>query len=672
MNQAEKNPVVKEDLYQFKFLSEAAISPDGRYAAYVVSQAVEDENRYQSELWIMDLEQRDNRLYAVRGGASNPLWLADGSLLFVSRRDQDSEAQAATACYRLRLDGGEAVPYMTIPIKADQITPLTEHKFLVRAVASRSDRSPAVPETDEPPDYYIFEELPFWVNGKGIYSGKRAALYLYDRQTSRLEQITPAGMDITAFAVSADCRRAAFTGPEYESVRGVTTALYEYDLMTGRNRCLVADGQCRIDNLCYFGEEQLFYTGTTFERMGKNPRSYLYHLTARTVRALPFHDVPIGNMVGSDACYGGGQSLIYEAQQQRLYMLHTVWGNTGLVAMDQDGGLTDVCRLPGAITGFDIRGGRVIMTAMRGQHLAELYLLNVGVDQDGAAECLTGFNDEYLHTHKISEPVSFKYESRNGCVMEGYVIAPADYRPGCRYPAVLEIHGGPKSVFGGVFFHEMQCLAGQGLFVFYTNPRGSAGRGEAFADITRAFGRDDYADLMEFTDQVLMRYPDIDPERVGICGGSYGGFMCNWMVGHTDRYRAAVSQRSISNYLTKMLVTDIGYYVNRLQIGAYPWEDFDRVWAASPLASAATVRTPILFIQSDEDYRCWQGDAVQMFAVVKRAGTPARLVLFHGENHELSRSGKPHNRITRLKELQAWFRQYLQAANPVSSQAEGN
>ena len=255
-------------------------------------------------------------------------------------------------------------------------------------------------------------------------------------------------------------------------------------------------------------------------------------------------------------------------------------------------------------------------------------------------------------------PEAFRYESRNGYTMEGYVIRPAQYEPGKKYPAVLEIHGGPKGVLGSVFFHEMQCLASDGFFVIYTNPRGSDGRGEAFADITEVFGKDDFDDLMEFTDQALSHCPDIDPERVGICGGSYGGFMCNWMVGHTHRYAAAVSQRSISNYLTKCLYTDIGYYANRLQMGAYPWEDFHKVWSMSPLSGAAQAKTPLLLLQSDEDYRCWMGDAVQMFSAVKRQGVPTRMVLFHGENHELSRGGRPKNRIRRLQELEQWLKTY--------------
>ena len=205
----------------------------------------------------------------------------------------------------------------------------------------------------------------------------------------------------------------------------------------------------------------------------------------------------------------------------------------------------------------------------------------------------------------------------------------------------------------------MQCFAGQGYFVFFTNPRGSDGRGEEFANITEQLSYTDFDDFMEFYDQVLERYADIDEEKVGICGGSYGGFMCNWMIGHTDRFAAAASQRSISNYLTKSLCTDIGFSHNMAQLGTNPWEDFDTVWEHSPLKCAPNAKTPTLFIQSDEDYRCWMSDAISMFTALKMNGVDSRIALFHGENHELSRSGKPENRISRLTEIGNWFEKYL-------------
>lgn len=238
-------------------------------------------------------------------------------------------------------------------------------------------------------------------------------------------------------------------------------------------------------------------------------------------------------------------------------------------------------------------------------------------------------------------------------------MKPVDYDSGRRYPGIFQIHGGPKVTYGGLFNHEMQCFAAQGYFVFYTNPRGSDGRGEDFADITGRLGYDDYEDLMDFCDEVVARYPNLDEKRIGICGGSYGGFMCNWMIGHTDRFAAAASQRSISNYVSKMLCSDIGFNHNMVQMGTDMWKDFDEVWNHSPLKYAHKAVTPTLFIQSDEDYRCWMGDAVQMFNALKKNGVEGRMVLFHGENHDLSRTGKPGNRIARLREIGNWFERFL-------------
>jgi len=195
--------------------------------------------------------------------------------------------------------------------------------------------------------------------------------------------------------------------------------------------------------------------------------------------------------------------------------------------------------------------------------------------------------------------------------------------------------------------------------VFFCNPRGGEGRGDAFADIRGKYGTIDYDDLMRFTDAVLEHYPQIDPARVGVTGGSYGGFMTNWIIGHTDRFAAAASQRSIANWISKSNTTDIGYTFNADQMQCTAWSDLEKIWFHSPLKYADRCVTPTLFIHSDEDYRCWMAEGLQMYTALKVHGCTARLCLFHGENHELSRSGKPKHRLRRLREITAWFDQYL-------------
>ena len=193
----------------------------------------------------------------------------------------------------------------------------------------------------------------------------------------------------------------------------------------------------------------------------------------------------------------------------------------------------------------------------------------------------------------------------------------------------------------------------------FTNIRGSDGRGDDFADIRDQYGEVDYENLMDFVDTVLEKYTNIDEKKVCVTGGSYGGFMVNWMIGHTNRFCCAVSQRSISNWLSKALISDIGYYHNADQHGApHIFDGIDRLWYHSPLKYAKNVKTPTLFIHSDEDYRCPLPEGMQMMQALAYQNIETRLVIFHGENHELSRSGKPKHRIRRLEEITNWFEQH--------------
>ena len=186
-------------------------------------------------------------------------------------------------------------------------------------------------------------------------------------------------------------------------------------------------------------------------------------------------------------------------------------------------------------------------------------------------------------------------------------------------------------------------------------------RGESASKTGRKhkYGEVDFRDLMEFTDEVLRRYPEIDADRMGVAGGSYGGFMTNWVIGHTDRFRCAVSQRSIANYVGDYLLSDIGYYyVPDQQLGTI-WEHPERLWKASPLTYADRVKTPTLFIHADKDYRCTLANGLEMFAALKLHGVESKLCMFYGENHGLSREGKPSNRISRLSEILRWMDEHL-------------
>jgi dipeptidyl aminopeptidase/acylaminoacyl peptidase len=289
--------------------------------------------------------------------------------------------------------------------------------------------------------------------------------------------------------------------------------------------------------------------------------------------------------------------------------------------------------------------------------LQELYLH----DESGERR-LTSLNEDGLADRDLSLPEPFTVLHEN-TTLDAWIVKPIGFDPNARYPSILTVHGGPRAAFGDVFFHEMQCLAAHGYALIYANPRGSSGRGNEFADLRKKYGTIDYEDLMHVLDVALEQYPFLDETRLGIMGGSYGGFMTNWAVGQTDRFKAAVSQRSIANWTSKFNTTDIGYYFNQDALGTTPWEagGADTMWQHSPLRYADRVSTPTLFIHSEQDYRCWLAEGLQMFTALRYHGVESRLVMFRGENHELSRSGKPKHRVRRLREICDWFDRYLKA-----------
>ncbi len=244
--------------------------------------------------------------------------------------------------------------------------------------------------------------------------------------------------------------------------------------------------------------------------------------------------------------------------------------------------------------------------------------------------------------------------------IDGFSLA-GDLDKSKSYPGILYIHGGPRMIYSTMFYHEMQVLAARGYIVFFCNPVGSSGKGNEFGYLQGKAGVEDYRELMEFTDYCLEQCPQLAPDRLAVMGGSYGGYMVNWIIGRTDRFKAAVSQRSISNWLTTEVGSDIGYYYVREQLGAGMMENPGLLWDRSPVKYAGQAVTPTLFLHSDRDFRCWIAEPMQMFYALKKRGVPTRMTVFHGENHTMAKLGKPANRIARLEEILNWLEQYCAA-----------
>ncbi len=269
---------------------------------------------------------------------------------------------------------------------------------------------------------------------------------------------------------------------------------------------------------------------------------------------------------------------------------------------------------------------------------------------------LTQLNDRFLGTRFLAEPERVEFIGADGWAIEGWILKPRGFDPARKWPLVLEIHGGPHTAYGHAYFHEFQVLAGRGYAVLYTNPRGSHAYGERFVKACVGdWGGKDHADLMAGVDHAL-GLGWIDPDRLYVTGGSYGGFMTNWIVGHTDRFRAAVTQRSISNNISAFGTSDIGWHFWQHEMGdATPWHDGHKLVDRSPLTHVTRIHTPLLILHAENDRRCPIEQAEQLFVALQVLGRETTFVRYPTDTHELTRGGKPTNRVDHCRRIVDWF-----------------
>lgn len=649
----------------FHYVSNPSFSPDGSWAAFVVQRACLEDNCYRGDLWLLDVGQKSVRPLTAGGDAKRYVWTPEGTLLFSALRDprlkeRTQGGEELTCWYEISPGGGEAVLAFTLPLTVTRLEPLDSDRYVVAAQFDnhRPDFS-ALPEGEREkamkqwanPDWQVLDECPFWFNGEGFISGKRTRLYLYTRSSDTLTPLTSPWFQTSQFHIRQG--KVLYQGVEWRELQRqeLFDGLYLYDADTEYSRCLLPPGTIRTGAFALWSDHQALVAASDGARygMGQYEEFYTLSLTDGTLERLADYEASIGfGSVGSDARLGGGRGLC--AGSGCCHFITTLEDGSYVRSIDSSGVLSAPLTPPGSCDSFDLHGDNLLVCGLYGNQLPELYLNGVQV---------THFNRDWTAAHTISSPVCHTVAASDGWDIHGWVIPPVHHVPGQRYPAILHIHGGPRTVFGPIYHHEMQVWANAGYFVLFCNPRGSDGRGNAFADLTGRYGTVDYDNVMEFTDRMLELYPDIDPARVGVTGGSYGGFLTNWIIGHTDRFAAAVSQRSISNWVSFEHTSDIGPTFTVNHQGTSTREDMDKLWWHSPLKYAPTCTTPTLFIHSDADYRCWMVEGLSMFTALKCSGCPTRLVLFRDESHELSRSGKPRSRIRRMEEILNWMNHYL-------------
>ena len=631
------------DFMKYQYPTNLAVSPDGAYAAFAVVTVNEEDNCYDSCLWLWDEAKKATRKLTGGNKERNFTWIDNETILFTGNREKEYREKVKggeewTCFYTMNIFGGEAKLLAAVPHKVGKIQ--YQNGAIYAMVHEHYNKKEK--------DFEVFDEMPFWSNGIGIVNKVRDRLYRFDLATGEMKVISPEYGQVEGAWVENGT--VFFACNVYTGVKMPEDGLYEYVESEDRTVEVIPQGRFSIRYACR-RNGHVDFIGTEHKTYGYVENPELYTLTEDGPKVLCAYDLSIGSGCSSDCKMPGG--ITKRTFGDRIYVTSLVGTDLLLRYFDPDGTVHTEIGTRGSVEMFDIRGEKIWFIGMRDQGMLELYCY-----ENGEETRLTHFNDAVLSERKLSRAEHFNYTYK-GTELDGFVIPPVDYDPEKKYPGVLTIHGGPKGAYSDLLSHEFQFWASEGYFVFYTNPIGSDGRGNEFADIAAKQGSIDYEELMFFTDEVLRRYPAMDGDHLGVMGISYGGFMSNWIIGHTDRFKAAVPQCSIANWISKTNTTDIGYCFNTSQLGGDVWKNHDKMWELSPMKYADQIKTPALIIHCDEDYRCWLSEGVQMFSALQYNGVPSKLLLIHGESHGVSRIGKPNKRVRRLEEMREWFSRYL-------------
>ena len=657
MSTPARRPMVPEDLLRIRFVGDPQISPDGRRIAFVVTTLSDTRDEYLSTIWTVDVDGGEARPF-TRGPRrdTTPRWSPDGRrLAFVSERERKSKGQL----YVMPADGGEALRLteqrqgVANPVWSPDSVRLA---FVARVGGWAEPEDEEERQRSKPPR--TIDVLKYRYNGIG---------FIYDRPRH-------------VFVVGAD------GGP----ARQVTEGLFDHQSPTwspdGRSLAFVSarhperdeDGAADVWIASAEGGEPRRLTSTAgpvssaaFAPHGRTV-AYLGHAYPREVsRHSRVHVVPVDG--GPAVCltasldrnceplFGGGAGPLWLGASDALLFGVEDHGDMPLYRVAAAGGAPPARVLGGTrqVTGVSVSADatRIAFCGTDVVSPAEVFVCRA----DGTGERqLTDLNRDWKAEVALARPERFRFE-RAGFTVDGWVMPPAGFEPGRRYPSLLNVHGGPASQYGHRFFDEFQVYAGAGYAVVYLNPRGSRGYDEAFARaVVGDWGGGDYADVMAGLDEALRRYSFLDAERLGVMGGSYGGFMTSWIVGHTDRFRAACSERAVNALWSMFGTSDIGHAFQEAHAeGRSPWDDLKWYLEHSPLSYARNIRTPLLILHSEDDLRCPIEQAEQLFVALKKLHRTVRFVRFPDEDHELSRSGRVRHRLARFRILLEWFAEHL-------------
>ena len=690
---AEPEGLAAESLWQWRYVADPQISPDGTRVAFVNVTTLQDEDRYGSDIWVAG--SGETKPFTTHAGPdSQPRWSPDGDkLAFISKRKDKAQI------YILDIDGGEARQLTNTKQGVSDLAwsrDGTRIAFLSKDLTAEERREKEEREAREAEqaagdvdkktlekrqklkakEEIVLDSLKTRMDGAPDFIQQRNRqrdhiwiVQVGEQFPAKASRITHGDFDDGAPHWSADGRIIYFSAIRKEDAEYQLgdTEIYRVAAIGGSEPIPMTKHKGPDDGpLVSPDGKWIAFTGyDVTEPQPSYAVAELYIMrpdgSQRSLLTAGYERA-VGDGVGTDvsAPIGGSSSSIqWKRDSKSIYFTSADRGQVGIQEIRiKDSRITPLIQLArGGILSFTVSGKSDLTVLYTDATLpAQVFMLRDNRPQQSRWSQITDVNAKVARYSAYEE---IWYQSFDDREIQGWLIRPIDFEESNSYPLVLYIHGGPHYMYGTSFFHEFQVLANAGYLVFITNPRGSTGYGTEFGNVIQyRYPGDDFRDLMAGVDELITR-PYVDADRMGVAGGSGGGLLTAWTVGHSDRFKAAITQRAVINWYSFVGTADYNYSFAKLWFQNFPWRDADDYLSRSPIHYADKVTTPVLIIHSENDFRVPLEQDLQFYTALKMQKKKAKLVLYPQESHGLSRDGRPSHRISRLNHILAWFDELL-------------
>lgn len=648
-----------QDLYKMKYLREIALSPNGDKIAYTVEWMDKKKNRYYSNLLVVDKDGKVHQFVRGKKDIKQPKWSPDGKLISFIFTDIEKKKQNIWA---IPADGGEAYAITNAKGFFGTYAWTPDSKYIVCEFTIKKDEKERVPEEGKPPLYYHVKEVWYKLDGKGMLSDEKAHIWRVAVRSGKMKQLTFGKNGDHTPAVSVDGKKIVFTSNRQKNwpLKFLYIDIFTIDSNGKRERKIPTPAGPKSNPVFSPDGRHIAYIGR------QHPEKWVGWLndniwlvptgSGKAVNITKSFDRSIPGFLIDDLGHYAGSAPIFSADGRFLYQTVVDNGSAKLFGIDiNKSTVVEVLAQDRVIYAYDHDGKDTFALAIATPtDPGDLYML-----KDKKLKKLTNINKDYFRTHRVLKPEVFWFKGDQGDQIQGWVLKPPNFNKKKKYPLVVQIHGGPHGAYGNSLFHEFQVFAQNGYVVFYSNPHGSVGYGERFAKaLHNRWGIPDTKDIMKAI-RLLTRRRFIDKKRMAVMGGSYGGFMTNWIIGHTNMFKCAVTMRSVVNMLS-FFNSDFGFGLPPEFKGNW-WEkrNFQFYWNMSPLKYVKRMKTPLLIIHSEQDHRCPISQAEELFVALKLLKRDVEMVRFPSEPHGLSRHGSPRRREKRLEFILQFVNKHL-------------